>query len=186
MGGCNQSITICLSFLILFFPASSWDLPMNQSFRSQSGLPIDCSSFLNTQLLHCGILQRLLSGDMVLLQLQMDNLIHHSLFHGLQGNLCSSPWCTSCIPSLMGSSFIVCRAVSHNCCHYSLLPVQHFTLLKYIFPRHLKLCYWAKLCPALGFLELSVSSTSQPLAFSHKGHPCSLHATSTLHPTPCI
>lgn len=54
----------------------------------------------------------------------------------------------------------VCRAVSHNCCHYSLLPVQHLTLLKYIFPSTsnfatglscvLHWVFWSCLCPAQG------------------------------------
>lgn len=50
--------------------------------------------------------------------LQRNNLPHHSLHRGLQGNFCSSAWSTS--SSSIRSDLAVCRAVSLRYFHYFL------------------------------------------------------------------
>lgn len=94
---------------------------------------------------------------MVLLQLQMDNLIHHSLFHGLQGNLCSSPWCTSCIPSLMlvsAGQFLTIVVITPYCL-CSIWPfLNTFSQGTSNFATGLSCVlhwvFWSCLCPAQG------------------------------------
>jgi len=64
-------------------------------------------------------------SGLVLHGLQGDNLLHHGLHHGLQGNLCSGGWSTSSPSILTGLS--VCRVVSLTYSHSSLTGgVWHF------------------------------------------------------------
>jgi len=60
-----------------------------------------------------------------------DSLPHHGLLHGLQGNLCSGTWSTSC-PSFC-TDLGVCRAISLTSSHSYLstaVPQQVFPILK--------------------------------------------------------
>jgi len=70
-------------------------------------------------------------STMVLHGQQWDNLYHHGLHHGLQGNLCSDAWTTysTCFFTDLG----VCRVVSLTYSHSSLTGIvaQPFLTLRY-------------------------------------------------------
>ena len=126
-GGCGQSITQfdCRSFLLVLFP---WCSCVGSSPRGHRFSQKTCSSLgscprdhrscqeptpmrnLTWSQLPSGHIHLLWRGvstgcrvdicsTMDLHGLHGDNLCHHGLHHGLQGNLCSGTWSTSSPPS---------------------------------------------------------------------------------------
>ena len=114
--------------------------------------------------------------------LQGDNLHHHGLHHGLQGNLCSGTWSTSFFTDLG-----VCTVVSLTYSHSSLpaaVAQQVLTLLEYVIPEMLPLSLigsvWPAAAPSWSQLELPLSYmreasdifSQKPLQSSPLPKPC--------------
>ena len=147
----------------------------------QHGLSTRCS-FLQGTATCCGIGSSTvcrvdICSTEVLHGLQGDNLLHHGLLHGLQGNLCSSAWSTS---SSFFTGLGVCRAVSH----LLTAAAQHFLpLLKYVITGvPPALLMGSALASSRSVLELAGTDSVRHEA-AHRRHPCSFPApTKTL---PC-
>ena len=104
-----------------------------------------------------------------------DSLPHHGLLHGLQRNLCSGAWSTSC-PSIF-TDLGVCRVVALIYSHFfQLLHLYRFfsPFLTMLPRRCYHHCWWARPWPTVGH-----SGSFQELLRSHA---CSPAATKTLPP----
>jgi len=141
-------------------PKGSQVLPAN---LFQHRLPLVSQPLLDIHLLWCGVLHGLqveICSTMDLHGLQGHSLPHHGLFHGLQGNLCSSTWSTS------SASFFtdlgVCRVISLMHSHSSpstAVPQQVFCLLQRITQNHRMVGVGRDLC-----------GSSSPTLLPKQGH----------------
>jgi len=126
-----------------FFPTPVWILSMGYSPSRADCSCMGCSPWTTVP-------ARKPAPLWVLYRMQGDNLCHHGLLHGLQGNFCSSTWSTSS-PSF-SFDLGVCRVVCLT--FFSLLSLTaaaqcFLPFFNYIFAEAQPGQLTAQLCPAL-------------------------------------
>lgn len=135
---------------------------LSQEVMTASAQPL-CgltASFRYIHLLCCGVFCRLHEDICSTMDLQglQDILPHHGLHPGLQGNLCSCSWSSSC-PSIFSdlgvhrlslfSQLLLCSNFSH------FLNMLSKRLIWICYPH----CWWAQLRPAAGLFPLPLWSS---------------------------
>lgn len=122
--GCSPSRTDCSSLGPL------WVSQVLPGACSSMGSPMESQvPSGHIHLLWYGAIHGLQSGSLLHHGLQGDSLPNQSLYHGLQGNLCSRTWSTS-YPSF-STDLVVCRVValiysllSPSCCCAAVFPLS--------------------------------------------------------------